>query len=110
MDDANNGYALSYNGVYKTENGGFLSIDSKELIDIVQVYPNPSNSNITISSVDHKIHSVQIIELSGQVIYDENYDGLTDINVDVSSFSKGTKFIILFSENTLISVSKITLE
>lgn len=110
MDDANNGYALSYNGVYKTENGGFLSIDSKELIDIVQVYPNPSNSNITISSVDHKIHSVQIIELSGQVIYDENYDGLTDINVDVSSFSKGTKIIKLFSENTLISVSKITLE
>jgi photosystem II stability/assembly factor-like uncharacterized protein len=110
MADANTGYALGNNAVYRTQNGGFLSLDSQELIDNVLVYPNPSNSNITISSETYKIHSVQIIEPTGQLIYEGNYDGLTDINVDVSSFSKGMKIIKLYSENALVSVSHLILE
>lgn len=110
MVDAFTGFALSSNGVYRTQNGGFLSINSEELQNKILVYPNPSSTNITISSEVFKIHSIQIIEPTGQLIYEGNYDGLTDINVDVSSFSKGMKIIKLYSENALVSVSNLILE
>ncbi|MDX1652775.1 MAG: T9SS type A sorting domain-containing protein [Brumimicrobium sp.] len=66
------------------------------------LYPNPSSSNITISS-ENKIISFRISDINGRIIQTGTpVDQDADLKVDVSSFEKGVYFIHLNAQNQTV--------
>ena len=101
------------NGVYYVEvtvNG--CTSDSSNNLSIVytglsnlnspvkmQFYPNPVNSVLNIQS-PNSIYSVEVIDMSGKVVLFNSYSGITSqIQLDVSSLSKGTYLVRINSVN-----------
>ncbi len=69
----------------------------------ILVYPNPALTFINIKSND--IQKIEIYEISGKKILDENYKNETNICLNINSFPKGLYFIKVYTEAG-IKVSK----
>ncbi len=88
-----------------------LSIASQTSASTFAVYPNPSTGNFTlaIESEQDEVYLVQLHDITGKVIYSENYPvskGLNNLNVDLENSTAGIYFLNLNGE----TVSKIVLE
>ena len=55
------------------------------------VYPNPSSSLVTISSVDFDSYKLKVTDITGKVMMNKELNGLENA-VDVSNFSNGIYF------------------
>lgn len=55
------------------------------------VFPNPSSSLVTISSVDSDSYKLKVTDITGKVMMNKEFNGLVN-TVDVSNFSKGIYF------------------
>ena len=75
-----NGNAL---GVRMLMNGGWLSINENTL-DNINIYPNPSNGQITIAAAQNDNYSIKAIDVLGSVVYSDSKIGKSTI--DLSSF------------------------
>jgi len=62
------------------------------------IYPNPTNSHLTIETGQPNHHSIEIISLSGQLICNAKMEGTTH-QIDLSSFQKGLYFITIRSKD-----------
>lgn len=85
-----------------------LGTSSNEFNNLT-MYPNPSESFVTISSSNNlKDVSLQILDLRGRVIWNQKptFVNAKTLLLDVSSLSKGTYFITLENEE-LKSVKKL---
>jgi hypothetical protein len=56
--------------------------------DGINLYPNPSNGKISISSKDFEINKIQIYNLLGELMFEDNALG-TPSQVDLSHLSNG---------------------
>jgi hypothetical protein len=63
----------------------------------VRLYPNPTNTLITVESVGSDLSSIEIVFLNGQLIFSEKLEG-TSHQLDLSSFQKGIYFITIRSK------------
>jgi serine protease len=58
----------------------------------LSVYPNPAQTEFTISSVDKSAsYSARVLDALGREVYKTNFSG--DLKINVAKFSKGTYFI-----------------
>lgn len=62
-----------------------------------QVYPNPASSelNITLTNSNMKFIKVDISDLSGKIVYSNEFSNPKNIKIDVKSFAKGTYILSL---------------
>ena len=66
--------------------------------DWLNIYPNPTNSLLTIETDQSDHYSIEISSLNGQLIYSTTMEG-TSHQIDLSSFQKGVYFITIRSED-----------
>ena len=77
-----------YHPVYVAKyNNPALGIAPLHNIAMLNVYPNPTTNQLTISSTD-KITTVTISNLLGQVVYSQQYNS-QQVHIDCSSLPKG---------------------
>lgn len=83
-----------------------LSIED-ELTNTIIVKPNPNNGEFTINlnnDIMNKFDNVQIIDVLGNVVYDNKLNNTTGLlQINLSNYAKGNYFIILKNENMTLS-------
>lgn len=77
--------------------GNFPDGFEETVLKDIYIFPNPTNSFLTIEVEQPDHHSIEIISLSGQVIYRTEMDG-TSKQIDLTPFSKGVYFITVRSD------------
>ncbi|MCT8339175.1 choice-of-anchor B family protein [Flavobacteriaceae bacterium TK19130] len=89
-------YFESGNIVLSDINRGFLLVRDPVVLDTpsltkegFSMYPNPTNSKLTIASAEETITSVRILNVLGQTVYQNNSFDNNTVNLDVSSLSAG---------------------
>jgi predicted GH43/DUF377 family glycosyl hydrolase len=63
----------------------------------LRLYPNPTNTFITVESVTSELTSIEITSINGQLIFSKKVEG-TSHQLDLSSFHKGIYFITIRSK------------
>jgi len=76
-----------------------------ELSTDVNIYPNPSNGNLTITNVENS--NIQILDINGRVVYNSSSNSCNQ-NLDLSFLEKGT-YIAKIYNNSSVTVKKIVL-
>ena len=83
----------SSNVYFTTECSGsteLLEYGNKEF----SIYPNPSNTLITIETGISNLYNIEIISLNGQLMYNKEMEGSSH-QIDLSSLQKGVYFITI---------------
>lgn len=75
-----------------------LSLDGKEFGDSVNLYPNPTFSNLNINLNNNITARVDIVNLFGQIIVSEEINNGV-IQIDLSSISNGVYIVKIHSSN-----------
>jgi len=78
-----------------------ISENSKDLG--VSIYPNPANSfvNVTINSSINGVANVNVVDLSGKIVYNSTIglvSGEQTLNIDLSNLNKGMYMVIVNSD------------
>ena len=73
-----------------------------------EIYPNPANDHITVNLFSEKKSTIQIIDLLGQVKYEEVINGQKSISTQ--NFSKGIYFLRVIYSNNFSSVKKFIID
>jgi hypothetical protein len=77
-----------------------LSVNEETLSKNASIYPNPASSLLSIDVAgDVKLNAVQVIDLTGKVVYSADYTK----TIDVSSFAKGMYLLKLNSSGASIA-------
>lgn len=74
-------------------NGEILSVENRELLEF-NIYPNPSSDHINITLDGIHSGTINIINLSGQILQTHQMNGET-LRIDTSELSKGLYFVSL---------------
>ena len=86
-----------------------LIIDSLINANDISVFPNPSTGKIEVLSSLQDIESVEILDPSGQTIYDINYILKQRIEIDLSTFPIGMYFIKIRDVHNAVIIRKLIL-
>ena len=62
--------------------------------ELFSCFPNPAHDVITIQTIEPGEYSVEISAITGQTIFSQTFSGMS-LQLDLSSFGRGTYFIIL---------------
>ena len=73
---------------------------------LVNIYPNPVNSFLTIETGISGLYDIEISSLNGRLLYQSEY-GEPAIQIDLSSFDSGVYFITIRSKD-FVTTRKIT--
>jgi len=89
-------------------------IDEINILESVQIYPNPArnNLNINLSLENNETFSINIVSITGQFIYKEeitNASGDFSKQIDLSGFNRGVYFLQMINTQGVIT-KKIILE
>jgi len=105
---------LSGNELYVTNiDASTLSINNYEItenrnLQIVRLYPNPTDSFITIESITNSnIEKFEIWDLSGKRIHKESNKDLTSITYNTNKLSIGIYFVKVFLIDNKIDTLKL---
>jgi len=103
----NNGdiYTATDNGVYTTDVIISLSINEDMSFNNTTLYPNPNNGTFTIDNLEYET-TVNILNMSGQLIHSEVVDYSTTINID--SYLPTGMYIVQLSNSTSQKTIKFT--
>ena len=82
-----------------------LGTDSFDSAFYLEYYPNPTTSVLNIANTEGGISSVRVSSIVGQVLFSETYNDASQVQVDFSSFAKGTYFVSV-NESTIIKILK----
>ena len=85
----------------------FADLSNLESTDVFQIYPNPTNTNVTITSLSEDAQVIEVFSLEGQLLLQETFS--KKMNLDVSILSKGIYMVQVRSENK-VSKQKIVIE
>jgi len=103
--------ALAANEILALCNEGVVSIEEQKEAPSMQIYPNPTNSTITVNienKANTKGYKIEINNLLGQTVYVNSINS-TNNSIDLSSLgNKGVYFVkVLDESNNLIDVQKV---
>ncbi|MBK3516150.1 T9SS type A sorting domain-containing protein [Carboxylicivirga marina] len=82
------------------------SIHSSTLSSKVRIYPNPATEVINIEAVEAEITEVQLLDLTGKVVYKSN----TTDAINVSSLSKGFYVVKMEAADGEVCTNKILIK
>lgn len=84
---------------FSIEELGTLSvIDAEIKDDSFYIFPNPVGNILYVKDLPEKANLIQLFSLDGQQLMDKTIDSESEINIDVSSISNGSYFVILRGE------------
>lgn len=86
-----------------TVDNSVLSVKNNAVNDIFTVYPNPTNSFLSISRSNINIKNVKLIDVTGKVIYINN----NAQPIDVRNYSKGLYILKIESKEGRIASKKV---
>ena len=94
---------ISYN-----VNVTITSIDESEIIDGLEIYPNPVNDNLYISFVNNLAYTgiISLYDIIGNLIWQENNNSVSgeyNVSIDMKSFPAGMYFLRINSDNNVIT-------
>ena len=105
---------ISGNELYVTDiDASTLSINDYEMaeysnLNLVRLYPNPTEHNITIESITNSnIEEFEIWDLSGKRIHKESNRNVTSIAYDSNKLSGGIYFVKVFLTDNKIETLKL---
>jgi extracellular elastinolytic metalloproteinase len=75
-----------------------LGLDENKAAASVQVFPNPSTGKMTVKNTHSEINEVQLIDLSGKVVYTKSVSG-NELVIDISSLNKGLYLMKVQTQN-----------
>lgn len=97
------GYARIPNGTgnfviqvptFNANNENALSIGQfEQFTTSLKLYPNPTSNILTISNDDFTIESIQVMNLQGQVLFNNNTINHNEITIDISNYATGMYFV-----------------
>jgi len=90
--------------VFNIEKLGSVSIESLDEVVTYSIYPNPASSSVTLllDNPNNDAMDVQIVDLSGTVVYSENMQlqsGVNQKTIQLNNFKSGVYFLILNNKN-----------
>lgn len=91
--------ALTYQEVidiYDVYSTDFLGVNEAEDLSDVQVYPNPTSSNLYLSNLKNG-QNVKLIDVSGKVVLEEIADS-SEMEINVNSFKNGMYVVQIQNE------------
>jgi len=86
-----------------------VGFDNLNILDI-HIHPNPSNGivEVNLSRIPNVDKTVQLINMAGQVVYQQKLTALQDmVSVDVSGITPGIYFINISADQRFIEAKKI---
>ena len=75
-----------------------LGLSENKAAASVQVYPNPSTGLMTVKNTASEINEVQLIDLSGKIIYTKSVSG-NELVIDISNLNKGLYLLKVQTQN-----------
>jgi hypothetical protein len=99
--DCNGGHGYAY---YKQNNTSEVTINSINAEEY-NLYPNPTNSILTITSTLADIRTVKIIDITGKEVATYNYNGDSKIYLSMKELANGT-YLIRVNDRTPKLVNK----
>ncbi len=75
-----------------------LGLDDHKAAVSVQVYPNPSTGKMTVKNNNSEISEIQLIDLSGKIVYTKSASG-NELVIDISSLNKGLYLLKVQTQN-----------
>lgn len=82
-----------------------LAVDAQEKEMDLKYYPNPTRSVLTIENPEGNINSIKVVSMLGRVLFTNEYNYAEAVQLDMSSFSKGTYFVTI-NESKVIKILK----
>ena len=79
---------IEYNNPFNTN----LSIKEQNTLDL-SVYPNPFNNKVTIKLSETDDYKVQLLDVSGKQLINQQYNKVSTINLNTSKLPKGAYII-----------------
>jgi hypothetical protein len=73
----------------------------------IQIIPNPAVAEILINSSKVKIQSIKIIDVFGEVKFNQEVLHGNNIKIDVSNFTSGSYFIMILDEKSKPYIKKM---
>ena len=73
----------------------------------LQVFPNPTSGNVTVSSIAFNIKTISIIDIFGRTVIEKQADGANNVQLDLSKEAKGVYIIKTISNSGILNVQKI---
>jgi hypothetical protein len=86
-----------------------LGINEVKTIDTINLYPNPTNGNVTVSSGEI-LRSVQIYNITGELMLNITNMSAKKITLDLQTFGKGLYFMRTETKDGKSITKKIILE
>lgn len=82
-----------------------LSVSSAEFNAELRAFPNPTNDNLFIQNNKFPIQEVQVYNMQGLKLFENNYTNQNAIAIDFSMFSRGV-YLVTVNKNTNLKISK----
>jgi len=76
-----------------------LSSNSLNSSSRLKVYPNPSTSTLTIESPTDIIHSLKLMDLSGQILWDQKPNNSNSVQINITDYADGLYYLQVRTEN-----------
>ena len=84
-------------------NNESLSVEDYQFGDSLKLYPNPTNGVFVLENVRYNIESVAIYNIQGQLLFQNSFKNVNQIELDLSSYSKGV-YMLNINESTVLKV------
>lgn len=81
-----------------------LGVEEYNEVNIFNLYPNPSNGNITISSDEKGIENIQIFDLAGKMISSESLNLVFNYQMDLNHLPNGV-YLVKINESQTFKLS-----
>lgn len=87
------------------------SIKNPEILNVFNVYPNPTNSfiNVDVKTLNHQAVNVQLFDVMGRKIQEQT-SIIESTNFNVNNLSEGIYFINVVQDGVSVATSKVVVQ
>lgn len=102
-------YTISDIGAYyyNTDTTGLF--EQNNLTQSVYIFPNPATNNFTIELDKNKNTIIQLFNINGQLVLEEQYHKIDKQNIDISYLPAGL-YVVKITSNLLQSTTKLVIQ
>jgi len=96
----------TYRCFYNNLGAATFGIQENALMDLVHVFPNPAQSNVSVEVPDD-VKKLILVSLTGSKINEKNIPSGQTVNLDVSTLSKGTYILLFYTDKGFTGSKKL---
>lgn len=110
---ADMGYARIPNGTgnfviqtptFNANNEQALGVNEMQFAESLIAFPNPTKSNVTLQNTNYPIETVEVYNLQGQKLFNNNYNH-NAVTIDLNSYSNGI-YLVVVNHKTNLKIVK----